>query len=118
MDVVERCGVNGCKRKVREGGPCFQHQIRSRVPEIRTGEVDYEIRSVNDPRFFLPRDKPFPQVWVKFEPLPCINCRRIRMDHGGRAVMCKSSGAEVAFFQCKACDCVWQLPVRKRDRAE
>lgn len=42
---------------------------------------------------------------------PCPECRRVRMDDGGRAVSVTSSGEHDAWFRCRCCGHRWQLPV-------
>ena len=44
--------------------------------------------------------------------MPCPNCRRVRLDNLGQAVICTHAGDTLAFFRCKACDHRFQMPVR------
>ena len=64
---------------------------------------------------FWPKGTAMPTVYLKMrrQPPPCPNCRRVRTDVGGQAAVCKSSGADVAWFRCKCCGHCWPLAVRE-----
>ena len=66
-----------------------------------------------DPRFW-PAWEPLPTEWRKArrQRPACPRCRRLQLDDGGQAVVVMSSGGDVAFFRCKACEHRWQLPVK------
>lgn len=93
--------------------------IRHGEPEVRhaEGSIDhgrYPKTYKVDPRFW-PAHEPLPTVYEKprRRPQPCPHCRRVLLDNGGRAVACQSSGAELAWFRCRACDKRWSLPVKR-----
>lgn len=66
-------------------------------------------------RYKWPKGKPLPTHHIKAsrEPTPCPKCLRIRFDNLGQAVVCTSSGRDVAWFRCKACGHPWPLPVKQ-----
>lgn len=96
------------KRTKRRGPKEPRHQ----EPPVSTQEVPMETRRG---RRFWPSDQPLPTHYVKARRrlLPCPACRRIGLENGGQAVVCTSSGHDVAAFRCKACGHTWQMPVRE-----
>lgn len=78
--------------------------IEAHAPPVETPEDDGR---------FWPAGQDMPTRWIKLSRrrLPCPKCRRLFLDDGGQAVGCLSSGGEVAYFRCRACDHTFALPV-------
>lgn len=91
------------------------HRPQQSGPAIQTQTPRIEAQEVEIDRYFWPKDKPLPKEYAKAprQIVPCPKCRRIFLDNMGQAVACKSSGADVAYFQCKACDHSFKLAVRE-----
>lgn len=65
---------------------------------------------------FWPAGKPMPKTWHRAprQSLPCPKCRRLLLDDRGQAVVCASSGTDIAYFRCRACGHRWALAVERR----
>lgn len=61
---------------------------------------------------FWPKGQPTPTSYIRRQPIPCPRCLRLRLDDGSQSVSCTSTGQDVAFFRCKACEHRWKLAVR------
>lgn len=75
---------------------------------------DPVVETRDDRRRFRPEGEPPPTEYIKAQRqiLSCPQCRRERLDNGGQAVECKSSGTDLAYFRCKVCDHQWKLSVK------
>lgn len=49
-----------------------------------------------------PADQPLPTVYVR-RAVPCVQCRRVLLERGGRAVKAVGTSAGVAYLRCDAC---------------
>lgn len=49
-----------------------------------------------------PADQPLPAVYVR-RAVPCVQCRRVLLERGGRAVKAVGTSAGVAYLRCDAC---------------
>lgn len=63
--------------------------------------------------FMWEKDRPLPAVYHKRAALPCPECRRVRLDNGGRAVRTMGVDKQVASLRCSACGYTWQLAVKE-----
>lgn len=54
------------------------------------------------PLAMWPADRPMPTVYRR-PPIPCLNCRRLLTDDGGRAVLVRSVSKGLAYFRCRCC---------------
>ena len=79
--------------------------------DFHRSEIERLSRPPDRDRRFWPADKPLPDFYIK-QAVPCPKCRRIRSDDGGRATICTSSGAAVAFFRCRCCEHRWKMAVK------
>lgn len=65
-----------------------------------------------------PKDKPLPSEYVR-PPIPCLECRRLLDDTGGRAVVLRTINSGIAYFRCRCCGhggpgrAPFKLPVKK-----
>jgi len=84
--------------------------VRVSDTALRVGETS---APVLEDRRYWPRGKRMPRVIKKRrrELVPCPNCRRVLLDDMGQAVVCTSSGDDVAWFRCRACEHRFKLGV-------
>jgi len=94
---------------------------RRAKPRIEHHDVAVETQDVAvdervDPKFW-PKGVPFPDSVVKLRPrfIPCPHCRRVRLDNGGQAVAVTSSGPDIVWFRCRACDTRFKLAVKAEE---
>lgn len=94
----------GSKNKLK-AGPVPEHQ---ELP-VEHQELPVQHRMGR----FWPEGEPLPTTYKKHvrRAMPCPKCRRVLTDVGGQAAICRSSGADMAYFQCKVCDHRWGLGV-------
>ena len=86
---------------------CYaQSRIKTQEPPISTPG-----NARRPAQRFWPEDEPMPTHHDK-RPIPCPQCRRVRMDTLSQAVMCLQSGKEKASFRCRCCGNRWILPVQ------
>ena len=81
-------------------------------PPIATQDVVLTTRRLTR----WPKDRELPQYHVKsrrVQPCRSPTCRRLLLDNGGQAVVCTSSGHEIAWFRCRACGHRFCLPVKE-----
>lgn len=64
---------------------------------------------------FWPAGEPLPQAWSRERRYqPCPECRRVRMDGGGQAVILRATDKDVVYLRCKACGHQWKMVVQSR----
>jgi len=76
----------------------------------------------DEDRRLWPADKPMPTHWIKtpVRVMPCPKCRRVYETKGGygQAVVCMSSGFDLAAFRCRCCGHRFTLPVAQVDACD
>lgn len=77
--------------------------------------VDTQVPQVERSDKFWPEDRPMPTRYVKSRArlIPCPSCRRLLLDDMGQAVVTTSSGRDVAWLRCRACQHRFSLPVEE-----
>lgn len=81
--------------------------IRNQEPPIGTQKAPIEERSR-----FWPDDKPVPETFRRHTVYPCPECRRVRLDNGGQAVVVRCLSDEFAYLTCRGCGHQWKLEIK------
>ena len=101
------------KRRLMRGGALGLHVAEPAVSTQEPAVSRETSDKLREGRLYWPADKELPSVFRKQrrELVPCAKCRRVRLDNGGQAVVCTSSGVDLAWFRCKICGARWKLGV-------
>ena len=59
--------------------------------------------AISTPGNFWPEGKALPEVYRKPEPFPCLECRRVRLEGGARAVILLQTWQGFAYLECRGC---------------
>lgn len=77
--------------------------------EIKVPETPHDYD--NDPSFTVPADQDLPEIFDgSRRAIPCILCRRKRMNNGGQAVRVSSRARDYVSFYCRVCRKSFELP--------
>ena len=80
-----------------------------------TGSDSFALKEATDKTgepYYWPEGKPMPTSIVKPKPVPCPECRRVRLDTMSPACIVRTSNGGVSYLRCRVCGHLFKMSVK------